>query len=214
MSLITQILDLLHKPTKQNRTFWSYLGGVILQTILIAFFNIFTIIRFRNIFKEKALNIYRILQLSMLLLYMTLVIVTSFLKFANYPLYGYLLHIYIWFAYFYAEIINITWWVNFKILMNSYSDCSKVQNSFKEKVLIFILILIPTLYLLPCLVLTILGFTNNWSQWNPFDYKTWENGWIGVAKAYRTSFDILASILLLIVIFKILSGVLVLIGMK
>jgi hypothetical protein len=64
--------------------------------IILAAITAVTIYKFVQMSKEKAINVYRILQLSMLILYIVIIIITSFMKFKDgIPLYNYLIYIYV-----------------------------------------------------------------------------------------------------------------------
>ena len=154
----------------------------------------------------------------MVFTYILLTTMTSFLKFdPHIRMYIYLLFIYISFAYFFAEVVNVVWWIDFIIQMKNYSNCDKIDSDylqrvfFKEKILVAFLWFVAFAYLFPWIGLTILGIVRDCGWWDPFhNDKKWSDGCQRVGNTYMMSYKILASALIAVAILKIITGLFVL----
>lgn len=115
-------LNMLNRQGTNEVLQWGFISTLIVSTLIIAIIFIIVVVKFRQVFKERALNVYRMLQYTMLILYLFLVTATNFTKLIDgIELHNYLLFIYVSFAYFYAEVINIVSWVNFLMHLKMYS---------------------------------------------------------------------------------------------
>ena len=89
-------------------------------------------------------------------------------------MYNYILIIYVNFAIYFAEIVNILCWIDFIIQMNMYSSCDAIDYDYmieitkKERYLVYTIVTLGLIYLLPCIAMTITIFIGGCGDCNPF----------------------------------------------
>ena len=103
-------------------TFYGYLIYFILIATLLSGWFIFFAIKFWKECSKGLIDIYRIIQYSILLLYLLSVIIVDGLKFINdFQYYNITTFVYILIGYYLSDLVNITCWITLIVHSKYYT---------------------------------------------------------------------------------------------
>jgi len=173
------------------------------------------------------------MQYCALLFYAVSVFFIGSLKFIDsITLVNYTFYTYVWYAYHFAEIINISCWVVFIMQINTYSNASSfVQNDqnilreivndkietirSKERLILWFILTIFGMYLIVSIFTNVLTFAINWLDCSPYyDTVDWPSRCFRISDLHLRLFQFCSIIAVILIILKITFGVILLNKMK